>query len=634
MDEGRRARLRDPQAPRLLTDLLNGRPAQAVRTTDTVVPAPGRDIPVRVYRPSGREGEPLPLVVHFPGGGWMFARPRSSEHLCSHLAERLPAVVVSVGYRLSPEHPAPAALEDALAATAWAHANARVLGARDGHLAVMGDSSGGTLAAGVALADKEAVAPLVAAQALIYPLTDLTGSGASVDARPHEPFLSRDDLHAYLAAYLAGGADPRDPLLSPLWAPDLAGLSPALVLAADHDPLVDDARRYVDRLRAADVPVQHVEYADSPHGFLTFPARAPPRRLPWSAWSLAARGPASAHRRRPPGLGDQLLARSVVGGGRLAPAGERGGRRRSRIVAPGGVGRTSGRRWTVHLASAAMDVLNLAALTDLVRAGDVAVLSGAGLSTDSGIPDYRGPSGAARPSTPMTVQVFLGSAEARRRYWARSHLGWRVIARAQPNDGHRAVAALEAQGLLSGIITQNVDGLHTAGGRARWSSCTATSTASSACTAVTCPAARGSTTGCGRRTATGPPPRRRQPGRRRHAPDEVLESFRVVDCLLCGGVLKPDVVYFGETVPAERVQACFALVERSRALLVLGSSLTVMSGYRFVLRAAKLGIPVAIVNQGATRGDAKAALRLDAPLGVVLPHLAEHARAVRLGSAV
>jgi hypothetical protein len=127
------------------------------------------------------------------------------------------------------------------------------------------------LAAGVALADKDAASPVVAAQALIYPLTDLTASGASVDARPHEPFLSRDDLHAYLAAYLAGGADPRDPLLSPLWAPDLAGLSPALVLAADHDPLIDDARRYVERLRASDVPVEHVEYADSPHGFLTFP---------------------------------------------------------------------------------------------------------------------------------------------------------------------------------------------------------------------------------------------------------------------------------------------------------------------------------------------------------------------------
>ena len=102
-----------------------------------------------------------------------------------------------------------------------------------------------------------------------------------------------------------------------------------------------------------------------------------------------------------------------------------------------------------------------------------------------------------------------------------------------------------------------------------------------------------------------------------------LQSFRTVDCLLCGGVLKPDVVYFGETVPADRVQACFALVERSRALLVLGSSLTVMSGYRFVLRAARTGVPVAIVNSGPTRGDAKADARVDAPLGEVLPALVE-----------
>ena len=289
----------------------------------------------------------------------------------------------------------------------------------------------------------------------------------------------------------------------------------------------------------------------------------------------------------------------------------------------------------VDLAWSAMDTPALAALVDLVTAGDVAVLSGAGLSTDSGIPDYRGPSGAARPSTPMTVQVFLGSAEARRRYWARSHLGWRVIARAQPNEGHRAVAALEAQGLLSGIITQNVDGLHTAGG-AR-----SVVELHGNLDRVVC-------LHCGDLSSRGGlDDRLREANRDWTAtatavnpdgdvtlPDEVLESFRVVDCLLCGGVLKPDVVYFGETVPAERVQACFALVERSRALLVLGSSLTVMSGYRFVLRAAKLGIPVAIVNQGATRGDAKAALRLDAPLGVVLPHLAEHARAARLGSAV
>lgn len=275
---------------------------------------------------------------------------------------------------------------------------------------------------------------------------------------------------------------------------------------------------------------------------------------------------------------------------------------------------------------------DLDALVDLVRAGDVVVLGGAGMSTDSGIPDYRGPSGAARPSTPMTVQVFLGSAEARQRYWARSHLGWHVIARAAPNDGHRAVAALEAEGLLSGIITQNVDGLHSAAG-AR-----SVIELHGNLDRVVC-------LNCGDVSS-----REGLDGRLREAnrdwtaavsavnpdgdvtlPEQALRSFRVVDCQLCRGVLKPDVVFFGETVPAERVQSCFAAVERSRALLVLGSSLTVMSGYRFVLRAAKLGVPVAIVNQGPTRGDAKAGLRLDAPLGVVLPALAQRLAGVTLG---
>ena len=293
----------------------------------------------------------------------------------------------------------------------------------------------------------------------------------------------------------------------------------------------------------------------------------------------------------------------------------------------------------MDLASTAMDLPDLDLLVELVRDGDVTVLTGAGLSTDSGIPDYRGPSGAARPSTPMTVQVFLGSDEARQRYWARSHLGWRVIARAEPNAGHRAVAELESQGLLTGIITQNVDGLHTAGG-AR-----SVVELHGNLDRVVC-------LHCGDLSSReGLDDRLREANRDWTAtatavnpdgdvalPDEVLQDFRVVACQLCGGVLKPDVVYFGETVPAARVQACFAMVERSRALLVLGSSLTVMSGYRFVLRAAKLGIPVAIVNQGATRGDAKATLRLDAPLGAVLPHLAAHlaeqAATARLGSAV
>jgi NAD-dependent SIR2 family protein deacetylase len=274
-----------------------------------------------------------------------------------------------------------------------------------------------------------------------------------------------------------------------------------------------------------------------------------------------------------------------------------------------------------------MDLPDLDALVDLVAAGDVAVLTGAGLSTDSGIPDYRGPSGAARPATPMTVQVFLGSAEARQRYWARSHLGWRVIARAQPNAGHRAVADLEQQGLLTGVLTQNVDGLHTAGGARDVVELHGN------LDRVVC-------LHCGElssREHLDDRLRQANPGWTAQASavnpdgdvaldDDAVRTFTVVDCALCGGTLKPDVVFFGETVPADRVQACFAAVERSRALLVLGSSLTVMSGYRFVLRAAKLGIPVAIVNAGPTRGDAKAALRLDAPLGVVLPELAARTR--------
>jgi NAD-dependent SIR2 family protein deacetylase len=263
-------------------------------------------------------------------------------------------------------------------------------------------------------------------------------------------------------------------------------------------------------------------------------------------------------------------------------------------------------------------------LADLVADGDVLVLSGAGLSTDSGIPDYRGPSGAARRHTPMTYQTFLRDPRGRHRYWARSYVGWRQIAAARPNDGHRAVAALEGAGLLTGVITQNVDGLHQAAG---------------ARDVVELHGGLDRTIclGCGdvasrvqideRLRAANPDfgPRAAEvnPDGDAELPDEVLDGFVMVDCLACGGgPLKPDVVFFGETVPRPRVDTCLELLERSDCLLVLGSSLTVMSGYRFVLRAEKLGIPVALVNLGPTRGDAKAAVRVDAPLGVVLPELA------------
>jgi NAD-dependent SIR2 family protein deacetylase len=265
-------------------------------------------------------------------------------------------------------------------------------------------------------------------------------------------------------------------------------------------------------------------------------------------------------------------------------------------------------------------VVSVDELARLVRQGGALVLSGAGLSTESGIPDYRGPT--ARKVTPMTFQTFTRDPVARRRYWARSQLGWRSITAAEANDGHRAVGALQRCGLLHGIVTQNVDGLHQAGG------------------AVDVIELHGNLArviclSCGRRSDRAELDARLRaanpdfdpaaavinPDGDAQLPDEVVLDFRTVDCDLCLGTLKPDVVFFGETVPRDRVQECFGLVESARSLLVLGSSLTVMSGRRFVLRAAKLGVPVAIVNQGPTRADALATVRVDAPLGRVLSTL-------------
>jgi NAD-dependent SIR2 family protein deacetylase len=261
-------------------------------------------------------------------------------------------------------------------------------------------------------------------------------------------------------------------------------------------------------------------------------------------------------------------------------------------------------------------------LADLVADGDVVILSGAGLSTESGIPDYRGETGRKRQAEPMTYQAFAGSAAARRRYWARSHLGWRHITRAAPNAGHRAVAGLQERGLVAGIITQNVDGLQQAAGAHE------VIELHGSLDRVMC-------LSCGRRT-----PRQVLDQRLRAAnpgwsaqvsainpdgdavlADDQIDSFQVVDCADCGGLLKPDVIFFGENVPRPRVEECFTLTERAGTLLVLGSSLTVLSGYRFVRHAAKLGIAVAIVNQGVTRGHEHALVALDAPLGPTLTAL-------------
>lgn len=275
-----------------------------------------------------------------------------------------------------------------------------------------------------------------------------------------------------------------------------------------------------------------------------------------------------------------------------------------------------------------MDRPTPAALRDLVAAGGVLVLTGAGISTDSGIPDYRGPSGSLRHALPMTFQRFTSGVDEQRRYWARSHLGWHRVGRAEPNASHRAVARLEAAGLVDGVVTQNVDGLHAAagsrevvdlhgrldtvvcldcGGRSPRLEVGARLDAANPGFAAAVDAARGAD----------------RPDGDVVLPDEVVAEFRVVACDGCDGPLKPDVVFFGEHVPRERFARALGLLDAARALLVLGSSLQVGSGFRFVTAARRRGTPVAIVNRGRTRGDGHADLKLDAWLADVVPPLAD-----------
>ncbi|MFF1381841.1 NAD-dependent protein deacetylase [Streptomyces sp. NPDC058308] len=268
----------------------------------------------------------------------------------------------------------------------------------------------------------------------------------------------------------------------------------------------------------------------------------------------------------------------------------------------------------------------VAAVVAAVRAGGVVVLSGAGLSTESGIPDYRGAHGSLRRHhVPMTFQEFTADAQARRRYWARSQLGRRVMARARPNTGHRALAALARAGLVTGVITQNVDALQQAAGTQEVIELHG-SLSRTVCLDCGDLGDRAELDERLRRAnphfearAAGHRAARVNPDGDVELPQEAVRAFEVVACKACGsGILKPDVVFFGENVPPARVAACRRRVAQASALLVLGSSLTVMSGLRFVRQAAQAGIPVLIVNQGPTRGDRFADHRIDLPLGRAL----------------
>jgi NAD-dependent SIR2 family protein deacetylase len=256
---------------------------------------------------------------------------------------------------------------------------------------------------------------------------------------------------------------------------------------------------------------------------------------------------------------------------------------------------------------------------DLLAGRRLVILTGAGVSTDSGIPDYRGEGAPVR--RPMTIERFLADPAARQRYWAGSHLGWRHFSAAQPNDGHRAIADLELLGVADGVITQNVDGLHLRAGSRR------VVDIHGSMDRVRC-------LHCGQQFARADVAARlardnpwlESPDGVRLNPDgdvdiEAVGEMVVPTCSNCGGILKPEVVFFGEFVPRETFAEAAALVRRAEGMVIAGSSLAVNSGIRLLDQAVKRRIPIVIVNRGATKGDARASLKIDAGTSEVLTAL-------------
>jgi NAD-dependent SIR2 family protein deacetylase len=262
-------------------------------------------------------------------------------------------------------------------------------------------------------------------------------------------------------------------------------------------------------------------------------------------------------------------------------------------------------------------------LVELMRGKQVVALTGAGCSTESGIPDYRGPETKRRARNPIKFLEFIKQPGERARYWSRSMIGWPRLSEARPNAGHLALAALEDAGVMRGIITQNVDRLHHAAGSKR------VIELHGALAEVCC-------LDCGeveqrdrfQQRLLGLNPSfdvtgaEIAPDGDAELPRALARDFRVPGCRRClEGTLKPNVVFFGENVPKPTVERAFSLLEEADLLLVIGSSLTVYSGYRFVRRAAEIGMPVAIINIGETRGHKHAQVAVDAPIGEVLPAL-------------
>jgi acetyl esterase len=247
--------------------LTAGDPEPVEQVTSRDLPGPGGPIPIRVYAPAG--ARPLPGLVYLHGGGWVRGSLQTHDVLCRALANWASCIVVSVDYRMAPEHRFPAAVDDAVAATRWVGANADQLGIDPERLAVGGDSAGGTLAAGTALVLRDEGGPKLVHQLLIYPATDFSFETASYRDNAEGYMLTRSAMQHYWRVYLRDESDGADYRASPLRAPDHSGLPAATVVTAEYDPLRDDGRAYAERMRAAGVQVEYRECPGLVHGFAT-----------------------------------------------------------------------------------------------------------------------------------------------------------------------------------------------------------------------------------------------------------------------------------------------------------------------------------------------------------------------------
>ena len=244
---------------------MQGLPEPVASIEDRMLQGPGGGIPVRIYMPSGTS--PLPVLMYFHGGGWVIGDIESSDGLCRSLANAAGCIVISVDYRLAPEHPFPAAAEDAYHATLWAAMNASGFGGDASRLAVCGDSAGGNLAAVVAQIARDRGRPAIRFQLLIYPVTDAACDTPSYSENAEGYFLTKDAMLWFWNHYVQNDADRKHPYASPLRAPSLAGLPAALVITAEFDPLRDEGELYAERMRAAGTPVQLARYGGMIHGF-------------------------------------------------------------------------------------------------------------------------------------------------------------------------------------------------------------------------------------------------------------------------------------------------------------------------------------------------------------------------------